>query len=995
MKSPRRTRCTLLAVCLSVPVTVLAAVVVPPKPIPNIKPIANAGLDKTVYTRAPVELNGWASKDPDGEIAKWRWVQTLGPRVKLLGANTPTPSFVAPIIANPKAKPQKMVFALYVTDNPPKKPKQIVIPKTAVDTVAVTVKPNSAFTVTGRVIDGYLDGAHVFWDCNGDWMPNSGENVSVSGKKGVYIINQAPDPTKCDLRAYVPAGAIDEDTKKPVMDSFTMSSLPDNPNLITPLTTLANADTLIAKTKAKALAVTSNAGAGKTTAEQLGVPVGIDYISCLGNKIECTNTHNAAKLTTLAIQNQNFSYLAPENIPEALRKTTTVVASEQASYMTGKDLTATLIDSLSKNWATFTFSDLFTLVPPAELIVRPSATFEPVGSAKPVDLSEAQKSYVNDVLKIAKDQGAVNGNAVIWSKLDKKTIESIKFKTDDLFGDTQLNLDIRANYIATLNEQDKTQNELLYDAKFDATWKNPKLVSGFYKLIMNTAKGAFGAVKMAWTPGGGLLKGSKLIIANSEDYSTEKYQKVKEIVDSFLTGSVACRDFVADIADQGFLGKQIDYGPMLIHGGDCFTSAVDVDALKAIIAGAKLRKGLSDREVLKGLLDIMDFMNFLASIDKASPLGQSISGLLDMLTAGLDSYLNAIEFNEAAGEMLGKVSSQITAWHQREIDRIFDLYKLNTVRARLGGLYTVAPVILSTGLPDKTNAGNPAQFIITGINLTTSELSAKLGDADCSKVSAAIDKWVFSCPTHVTDANKNLDFQAYFGGTVKVGAPITVKIGVRLDTFQTLVNDTFDTAFNATVWKKISASKGENFVGKTTSVHDGYLDMRMDETDNGGAVVTRFAPQKKLKIEFKHNMHPGNAYFFPTIEIESGVSTYIAVLDWLRSSYQPDHCSVTANYDKIRLRTDTTASWCNSTVFSSVASSSFYDKWTTASLNYDMDTGLIEIDLDNDGTVDMQKTIPIASRKAATGVALHAFGWYAGTHSHYVDSIKINGISAQ
>jgi hypothetical protein len=55
-------------------------------------PIANAGPDQTVNQTATVHLDGTASEG--GKTFKW--VQTGGPAVSLTGANTSTPSFVAP-----------------------------------------------------------------------------------------------------------------------------------------------------------------------------------------------------------------------------------------------------------------------------------------------------------------------------------------------------------------------------------------------------------------------------------------------------------------------------------------------------------------------------------------------------------------------------------------------------------------------------------------------------------------------------------------------------------------------------------------------------------------------------------------------------------------------------------------------------------------------------------------------------------------------------------
>lgn len=216
--------------------------------------------------------------------------------------------------------------------------------------------------------------------------------------------------------------------------------------------------------------------------------------------------------------------------------------------------------------------------------------------------------------------------------------------------------------------------------------------------------------------------------------------------------------------------------------------------------------------------------------------------------------------------------------------------------------------------------------------------------------------------------------------------------GFGASLLSTLLEDNFaGSDLDTGVWKRTSASRGENVVGNSSTVHDGYLDLVMNETDNGGQVVTRFAPQKHLRVTLTHNMHPGNNYFFPSVYLESAVGQTSVNLGWVKSGYATDYCSSAAKFDRVRLVVAQAGNWCDTAVFSSMASSSFYDRWSTAVLDYDMDVGLVTIDLDNNGTIDMQATVPSASRVPATGVGLHGFGWYTG-HWQRVDAIKVEGL---
>ncbi len=86
------------------------SVLVNPVAIP---PTANAGADQNQNELTQVFLNGTASTD-DRSVVSFSWVQTAGtPTVALTGANTDSPSFTAPDIANDTL----FTFQLTVTDD--------------------------------------------------------------------------------------------------------------------------------------------------------------------------------------------------------------------------------------------------------------------------------------------------------------------------------------------------------------------------------------------------------------------------------------------------------------------------------------------------------------------------------------------------------------------------------------------------------------------------------------------------------------------------------------------------------------------------------------------------------------------------------------------------------------------------------------------------------------------------------------------------------------
>ncbi len=92
--------------------------------------------------------------------------------------------------------------------------------------------------ITGRVADGYINGATVFWDCNGDIAPNASEKQVKSGVGGIFSISNAPS-SNCILAAYVPVGAKDEDVSSQTVNrSYTMLSTRGNEQFISPISTM-------------------------------------------------------------------------------------------------------------------------------------------------------------------------------------------------------------------------------------------------------------------------------------------------------------------------------------------------------------------------------------------------------------------------------------------------------------------------------------------------------------------------------------------------------------------------------------------------------------------------------------------------------------------------------------------------------------------------------------------------------------------------------------
>jgi len=82
----------------------------------NRRPIANAGPDQTVIDGSSVTLDGTASRDPDGDAISFRWQQTAGPPVILIGPSSSRPSFTAPNLSVTDPPSVVLTFSLVVSD---------------------------------------------------------------------------------------------------------------------------------------------------------------------------------------------------------------------------------------------------------------------------------------------------------------------------------------------------------------------------------------------------------------------------------------------------------------------------------------------------------------------------------------------------------------------------------------------------------------------------------------------------------------------------------------------------------------------------------------------------------------------------------------------------------------------------------------------------------------------------------------------------------------
>ena len=119
---------TTISVSDTVTITILAP------DLPNREPIANAGTDQIVISGQEVNLNGFKSRDPDGDTLRYSWARIDGtgnPNISLSNIRSINPSFIADTL-RVSDLPVTHVFSLTVTD---------IKGETNTDKVMVTILP--------------------------------------------------------------------------------------------------------------------------------------------------------------------------------------------------------------------------------------------------------------------------------------------------------------------------------------------------------------------------------------------------------------------------------------------------------------------------------------------------------------------------------------------------------------------------------------------------------------------------------------------------------------------------------------------------------------------------------------------------------------------------------------------------------------------------------------------------------------------------------------
>lgn len=100
--------------------------------------------------------------------------------------------------------------------------------------------PSEGTAISGRVADGYIQGATVCIDLNENDACDTGEPAAVTGEGGIYNLVIPESAEENSIVAAIPAEAIDEDSGEAVGQALVFIAPADQPEFVSPITTLVH-----------------------------------------------------------------------------------------------------------------------------------------------------------------------------------------------------------------------------------------------------------------------------------------------------------------------------------------------------------------------------------------------------------------------------------------------------------------------------------------------------------------------------------------------------------------------------------------------------------------------------------------------------------------------------------------------------------------------------------------------------------------------------------
>lgn len=337
-------------------------------------------------------------------------------------------------------------------------------------------------SVFGRIADGYIQGATVFWDCNSNKVLDANEVSTTSGSGGSFSISSAPQ-NGCVIVAKVPVGAIDEDNPSvPIASPYTLVSTPGNEAFVSPLSTLVSAHM-------EDNPGTSLSDAEKLISQSLGFTGNInsDYISTKDSGVE--RRKGVAKIAATILQSNNSSDSPVKGMSSALSQ----VKSIAPQLDTVNFASNTAIDNFLNP-----FKGFLKLSTPVGFKKTDGYAVRPNSG---LGLTEAQLTLLDGIIADAQNAGVIRNGVIKLTDYSYQDLEKLKTSLDSL----DLPLNRNSSSVQSIVSQRNKQLQELGDyfdraMKDKVTWYSTDLLSNFQFITstsISTIEAVSGAISFA------------------------------------------------------------------------------------------------------------------------------------------------------------------------------------------------------------------------------------------------------------------------------------------------------------------------------------------------------------------------------------------------------------------------------------------------------------------------------------------------------------------
>lgn len=519
--------------------------------------------------------------------------------------------------------------------------------------------------VNGKILDGYISNATVFWDCNLNGKLDAGEVSTISIAGGSYAIDPAPR-SGCRLTAYIPATAIDEDTGTAVLTPYTMMALDANQAIISPLTTLAVLNTSSNQTVAVA---------DLKAAFSINLAIDGDYIATQSQ--DGIFARKVAKVTAQLLQANHspqyvYSSSAFKNVSTSL---STLVSSING---------ASLSDVVRK-----------IILIPSDLL-HPFVNFFYIDSALGIRVNSTgrasdQVAYLSTLISDPRVTPHIGSGQIAWEQVDLAALGDINSKLNQLGFTSDRTAQLTLEYSNKRDAISAKFAPLIQDSNSVITLDGES-IGALFDIADAAIKGGYGVAKMAAVAPNvtGVFNNLAMTPGAQGKFirNIDKLSKYTDFEKKLADCGTPLSDFRttfdgSDISPDKYLSALKNVGALV----GCLGSFIDEQPVGQGISYfvGLFKAGAADEsEAIEAAATLFETLNLVIGLAPPTPFTNFVSGFLDVMGAAVDSYKAGVTIGVQAGKKFDLLAADLDAQQNVQLAIVKREYLAQRVRALLG-----------------------------------------------------------------------------------------------------------------------------------------------------------------------------------------------------------------------------------------------------------------------------------------------------------------------